>query len=232
MKRNSQEANPHKGHRENVRRRFMTGGLEVFAPHEILELILFFAIPQKDTNPLAHRLIDTFGSLPRVLSASVEELKAVEGVGERVAVLLTLVFQVGRWTRLRRIEQSVSDFRSPEVLGAYFREIFAGQEKEAVYEMCLNARGNIIVCPRMSNGNVLSVSLDVRAMVEKAILSNCASVVIAHNHPGGDSHPSREDYDATRLIKAAFSDVNIRLLDHIIVGEDDFVSLREIGFLD
>lgn len=225
------DANPHKGHRENVRRRFMTGGLEVFAPHEILELLLFYAIPQRDTNPLAHRLINTFGSLSHVLSASVEELQAVEGVGERTAILLSLVFQTGRWLRLRQAEHDGGDFRSPQALGQYFREIFAGYEKETVFEMCLNQRGNIIVCHPMTNGSILSVSLDIRALVEKAVLSNCMCVVIAHNHPGGDAMPSPEDYQATRRMEAAFSNVNVRLWDHIIVGEEDFVSLREIGFL-
>ena len=231
MKKEPAKENPHKGHRENVRRRFMLGGLEVFAPHEILELLLFYAIPQRDTNPLAHRLIDTFGSLPRVLSASVEELQAVPGVGERTATLLSLTFQLGRWIRLQQIQYERSDFRSPEALGAYFREIFAGQERESVYELCLNQRGNIIVCHCMSNGSALSVSLETRSLVEKAVFSNCGCVVIAHNHPGGDAIPSTDDYNATRRIKSAFSNVDIQLWDHIIVGSEDFVSLREIGFL-
>lgn len=231
MKKDSGKANPHKGHRENVRRRFMTGGLEVFAPHEILELLLFYAIPQRDTNPLAHSLIDAFGSLPRVMSASVEELQTVPGVGERTATLLSLTFQVGRWIRLQQIQQNRSDFRSPQALGEYFREVFAGQERETVYELCLNQRGNIIVCHRMFNGSALSVALDVKEIVEKAILSNCGCVVIAHNHPGGDAVPSSEDYNATRHIQETLSNMDIRLLDHIIVGKEDFVSLRQIGFL-
>ena len=231
MKKTPPPANCHKGHRENVRHRFMTGGLEVFASHEILELLLFYSIPQKDTNPLAHKLMDTYGSLFRVMSSPVEELMAIEGIGERSAVLLSLVFQIGRWIRLEQLKEQGIDFFSVNSAGAYCKEMFFGQHSEMTYELCLNQRGNLIICHCMANGNIVSVSTDIRTLVANAVLSHAHSVLLTHNHPGGTAAPSREDYAATRCIEEALSKVDIRLQDHIIIGENDMVSMREIGFL-
>lgn len=226
---NKKEAseNPHKGHRENVRRRFIIGGLEVFAPHEILELLLFYAIPQKDTNPLAHRLMDTYGSLGRVLSTPASELQTIEGVGERTAAFLSLVYQIGRWVRLDDMSRGSVSFFSTQNAVRYLREKFLGEAYEKVYELCLNQKGELVMCYGMTNGSVLSVSTDTRALIQNAIFSRATSVIIAHNHPGGDAHPSRDDYEATARIEQAFRNVEITLFDHIIIGDGDYTSLRE-----
>lgn len=223
--------NCHKGHREHVRNRFMTGGLEVFAAHEILELLLFYSIPQKDTNPLAHRLMDTYGSLFGVLSSPAEDLQAIDGVGERTAVLLSLVFQVARWIRLEQMNQTGVNFLCRESAAQYCKEMFYGQRNEAAYELCLNQRGNLIIRHCMANGNIVSVSTDIRLLVKNAVLSHAESILLAHNHPGGDATPSQEDFAATRYIEEALEKVHIRLHDHIIVGENDVVSMREMGYL-
>lgn len=232
MRKKDSSANPHQGHRENVRRRYVAGGLEAFAPHEILELLLYYAIPQKDTNPLAHRLIDAYGSLSRVLSASAEELQSVEGVGERTASFLSLVFQIGRWIRLEEKRPESVNFLSAEFVGQYVRELFAGRECEAVCELCLNQRGNLIMCHDAANGSIVSVSTDIRSLLQNAIFSNSEYVVIARNHPGGKAVPTPEDYASARRLQEAFRNVHIKLYDHIIVGDGDYVSLRESGFFD
>ncbi|MBQ7681357.1 MAG: DNA repair protein RadC [Oscillibacter sp.] len=231
MKKNESE-NCHKGHRENVRRRFLTGGLEVFAPHEILELLLFYSIPQKDTNPIAHRLIDKYGNLFNVLSAPIEDLQTVEGVGEQTAILLSLVFQLTRWIRLDTMRGAGVNFLSAKEAGQYCREMFSGQQSEEVCELCLNRRGDLIGQYSMTNGNIVSVSMDIRTLISNAVLSHADAVLLAHNHPHGDANPSEEDCAATRYIREALAKVNIPLLDHIIVGEHDVVSMREAGFLD
>ena len=231
MKKNEAE-NCHKGHRENVRRRFLTGGLEVFAPHEILELLLFYSIPQRDTNPLAHKLIDKYGNLFNVLSAPIEDLQTVDGVGERTAILLSLVFQITRWIRLEAMKEAGINFLSAQAAGQYCREMFSGQKSEEVCELCLNQRGNLIGQYSMTNGSIVSVSMDIRTLVSNAILSHAESILLAHNHPSGDASPSEEDCAATRYIREALSKVNIPLYDHIIVGENDVVSMREAGFFD
>ena len=230
MKKADAPGTSHKGHRENVRRRYVTGGLEVFAPHEILELLLYYAIPRRDTNPLAHRLMDAYGSLPRVLAASPQELQTVEGVGERTAVFLSLVFQIGRWIRLEEMRDAGLHFGSIEEIAAYLKELFAGQENETVYELCFNRRGDLIMCYNMTNGSIVSVSTDILTLIKNALVCKAAFVIISHNHPGGDAHPSAEDYDATLRIAEAFANVSVKLWDHIIIGEDGYSSLRESQF--
>lgn len=232
MKKNASDAVSHKGHRENVRRRFIMGGLDVFAPHEILELLLYYAIPQKNTNPLAHRLIDAYGSLFNVMSASVQELQMVDGVGERTAVFLSLIFQLCRKMRLEQIRQETPDFHSTPVVAHYFQELFRGQREESVYQLCLGPKGHSVVCHSLAYGNIVSVAMNMKTLIANAILNHSVSVIIAHNHPGGDAHPSQEDYAATSRIKEAFNAVNIELEDHIIIGEDGYASMKEIGYLD
>ncbi|MBQ6206463.1 MAG: hypothetical protein IJK52_05230 [Oscillospiraceae bacterium] len=230
MKKADASETSHKGHRENVRRRYLIGGLEVFAPHEILELLLYYAIPRKDTNPLAHRLIDTCGSLSRVLSSSPQKLQTVEGVGERTAVFLSLVFQISRLTRLEELRDERIHFTSTKEIAAYLQALFEGKDFETVYELCLNQRGDLIMRYSMTNGSIVSVSMDIVTLVKNALVCKSAYVVISHNHPGGDARPSREDYDATRRMEDAFANVNIKLWDHIIIGKDNYVSLRESQF--
>ena len=230
MKAKEASANAHKGHRENVRRRYLAGGLEVFAPHEILEFLLYYSIPRRDTNPIAHRLLDTYGSLSRVLAAPVEELQTIEGVGERTAALLSLTFQISRWMRMDDMRRDGVHFQSAQSVGEYLQEVFEGKAYETVYELCLNRRGDLLMSYCLTNGNICAVSTDIRLLVKNAMACDCAAVIIAHNHPGGDALPSDEDITATRAIEDAFRKVNIKLYDHIIVGSGDFVSLRESGF--
>ena len=224
-------ANPHKGHRENVRRRYIKGGLEVFAPHEILELLLYYAIPQKDTNPLAHRLIDAYGALPRVLSAPVSELETIEGVGERTAILLSLVFQIGRRIRLENARRAGVNFFSTKEAGEYLTALFSGRKHKAVYELCLNQRGDLVTCYDMANGDILSVSTDIRALVKNVLFCQSSCVIIAHNHTDGGEWPTPDDYAAAKRIAEAFDNVGVKLFDHIVVGKGEYVSLREQGIL-
>ena len=231
MRKKDASENPHKGHRENVRRRYIVGGLEVFAPHEILELLLYYAIPQKDTNPIAHRLLDAYGSLARVISAPVSELQTIEGVGERTAILLSLTFQINRSIRLDALQSRGVNCDFPETVGEYLKELFSGAERETVYELCFNRRGDLVMKHCMANGSIASVSTDISSLIKNALLNRAERVVIAHNHPGGDAQPSQDDYAATRRIQSAFSAVHIRLEDHIIVSDGDCFSFRQSGFL-
>ena len=231
MKKADASGTSHKGHRENVRRRYLTGGLEVFAPHEILEFLLYYAIPRRDTNPLAHRLMDTYGTLYRVLSASPQELQTVEGVGEQTAIFRSLVFQIGRWIRLEEMREAGLHFESIEAIAAYLKELYAGQENETVYQLCFNQRSDLIMCHSMTNGSIVSVSTDILTLIRNALVCRAAYVVISHNHPGGDALPSAEDLAATRRIEEALASVSVKLMDHIIIGKDDYASLRRSHFL-
>lgn len=219
----------HNGHRERMRRRFLEGGLSGFADHEILELLLFYAIPQGDVNPLAHALMDRFGSLSGVLSAPIELLTQVKGVGERTAVLLHLVPLAAQKARLAEMKKELI-LNTRENVGAYLLELFSRERNEAVYEICLDAKGKLLVCRRLGEGSSSAVNLDIRKIVEIAILYSASSVILAHNHPSGIALPSQDDQTATDQAAAALRAIDVRLEDHIIVADHDFVSFSESGY--
>ena len=182
----------HDGHREKMRQRFMTGGLDAFADHEILELLLYYAIPRRETNPIAHALMERYGSLPAVLAAPMEDLKRTEGIGESAAVLLHLVPQVCRRARLAQVGED-QVLNSSERAGAYLLECFDGESREVIYQLCLDRKGKLLACKRLGEGSVASADLDVRRLVENAILTGASAVILAHNHPSGVALPSDGD---------------------------------------
>lgn len=220
----------HDGHREKMRQRFMTGGLDAFADHEILELLLYYAIPRRDTNPIAHALMERYGSLPAVLAAPMKDLKRTEGIGESAAVLLHLVPQVCRRARLAQVGED-QVLNSSERAGAYLLECFDGESREVIYQLCLDRKGKLLACKRLGEGSVASADLDVRRLVENAILTGASAVILAHNHPSGVALPSDGDYTATMRVRAALNAIGIELADHIIVADGDFVSMADSGYL-
>ena len=220
----------HDGHREKMRQRFMTGGLDAFADHEILELLLYYAIPRRDTNPIAHALMERYGSLPAVLAAPMEDLKRTEGIGESAAVLLHLVPQVCRRARLAQVGED-QVLNSSERAGAYLLECFDGESREVIYQLGLDRKGKLLACKRLGEGSVASADLDVRRLVENAILTGASAVILAHNHPSGVALPSDGDYTATMRVRAALNAIGIELADHIIVADGDFVSMADSGYL-
>ena len=213
-----------------MRQRFLSGGLEQFADHEALELLLYYAIPRRDTNPIAHALMERYGSLSAVLAAPVEDLKKVEGVGESAAILLKLAPQLYRKAKMSDAEQETI-LSSVERVGAYLLERFAGEKNEVVYQLCLDRKGKLLVCKKLGEGGVTSADLDIRRLVENALLTGASAVVLAHNHPSGVALPSRDDYAATDRAKTALAVVGVALTDHIIVADGDFVSMADSGYI-
>ena len=220
----------HDGHREKMRRRFLSGGLDHFADHEALELLLYYALPRRDTNPIAHALMERYGSLPAVLSAPVEDLQKVEGIGESAAILLKLVPQLYRKACLADAERETA-LSSVARIGAYLKERFRGEKNEVVYQLCLDRKGKLLVCKKLGEGDHSSANLDIRRLVENALLFSASGVVLAHNHPSGIALPSTDDYVATDRAKAALATIDVQLVDHIILADDDFVSLADSGYL-
>ena len=220
----------HDGHREKMRQRFLKGGLESFADHEALELLLYSAIPRRDTNLIAHVLMERYGSLSAVLAAPVEDLKKVEGIGESAAILLKLVPQVTIKARLSDVEKETVLSTAARV-GAYLLERFSGETNEVIYQLCLDRKGKLLACKRLNEGGVAGADLDVRRIVENAILTHASGVVLAHNHPSGIALPSAEDIAATARAKAALETISVALVDHMIIADGDFVSLQQSGYL-
>lgn len=220
----------HDGHREKMRQRFLRGGLDAFADHEALELLLYYAIPRKDTNPIAHALMERYGSLSAVLTAPVEDLEKVEGIGESAAVLLKLAPQLYRKARLSDAEQETV-LNSVSRVGAYLLDRFTGEKNEVLYQLCLDRKGKLLACKRLGEGDIASAELDIRRLVENALLTGASSVILAHNHPSGVALPSEEDYIATSRAKEALAVVGVVLTDHIIVADGDFVSMSDSGYI-
>ncbi len=218
----------HDGHRAKMRQRFLKGGLENFADHEALELLLYYAIPRRDTNPIAHALMERYGSLSAVLAAPVDDLKKVEGVGESAAVLLKMIPQLTQKARLAETERVLN---SSDRAGTFLLELLAGQTHEVVYVLCLDRKGKLITYKRLGEGGISSAGLDIRKLVECAILSSASAVILAHNHPSGIALPSNDDFTATDRAREALKNIDVQLADHIIVADGDFVSLADSGYL-
>lgn len=219
----------HNGHRDRIRRRFLEEGLDQFTDVQVLEFLLFYCIARQDTNPIAHRLLDSFGSLSQVLEAPVEELRKVEGIGENTAVFLRLVTQVGRYYLTDRASKA-KVLPTLESCAQYLQTFFFGRNVETVYLLCLDAKCKMLCCKKISEGDVNSTSLSLRKVVETALNTNASSVVLAHNHPGGMAIPSNEDIQTTRRIAAALQAVDVHFIDHILVTDDDYVSLLQSGY--
>ena len=220
----------HEGHRSRKKEQFRAHGLDAFADHEVLELLLYYAVPRQDTNPIAHRLMEKFGSLEGVFSADRAALEEVEGIGENASTLLSLMLPLMR--RIRASSGANETILSDaEQAGAYFLDLFFGQREEKLYEACLDAKGRLLTCRLVAEGDSESVSLNMRKIVENALKCGASSVLLAHNHPSGVALPSPADNAETLSAFDALRTVGVELADHIIVADDDFVSLRQNGLL-
>lgn len=219
----------HEGHRQRLKDRFLSEGLDHFQEHEVLELLLYYCIPRKDTNPIAHELIHRFGSLAQVMEAPVEELEKVPGIGANTATFLSLITAAGRYYLINRSMQDVI-LATIEKCGQYLVPFFYGRRYETVYMLCLDAKCKVLCCKEVSQGSVNYASMSVRRIVEVALGINATSVILAHNHPSGLAIPSGEDIQATRRVAAALDAVEINLVDHIVVADDDFVSMTQSGY--
>ena len=219
----------HEGHRQRLKDRFRAEGLDNFDERHVLELLLFYCLPRQDTAPLAQRLLDHFGSLSQVLEASKEELEKISGVGYNVSTLLTLITEVCRYYLVNRTMNHVI-LNTTELCGNYLMQRFHGRRNETVFMLCLDAKCKVLCCREVGEGSVNSANISVRRIVEIALGVNATSVVLAHNHPSGLAIPSDADVLTTRRVAAALNVVEIQLADHIVVADDDFVSLAQSGY--
>lgn len=220
--------NVHKGHRQRLKERFLREGLDNFEEYQVLELLLFYGIPQRDTNAIAHNLMNRFGSLSRVLEASQEELAEVPYVGDNVATLFQLITAVSRYYQVS-VAQREKILTTIEDCGRYLVPYFHGRQHETVFLLCLDAKCKVLACEKVGQGGVNSAGVSVRQIVETALKFNATSAILAHNHPSGLAFPSREDVQTTCRVAAALDGVDVELTDHIIVADADWVSMAQSG---
>lgn len=218
----------HEGHRERLKERFKKEGLESFSEINILELLLFYSVPRRDTNPIAHRLLKRFGSFANVLEAKYEELLDVDGITEHSATLIKLLLPSYRYYFASR-EKSNIIITDIETAGEYLAKSYIGHTNEIAKLMALDSKGKVIGIYTLVEGNINSVNISIRKIIEIAILSKAASVIIAHNHPGGIALPSEDDIRTTHEIRKALKSISVNLMDHIVIADDDFVSMHQSG---
>lgn len=220
------DKNSHRGHRERVKKRVLKEGLDSFEEHQILELLLFYCIPMKDTNELAHQLIDTFGSLNGVLDASPSDLSKKSGITENTALFLSLIPSLAR-----RYEHG--KFKKKEILsstssaGKYAVSLFTGRLYEVFYVICLDTQNKVNQATLLHEGTINEAPVYPRLIVETALRHQAASIILAHNHPGGRLEPSQADINVTEKIKTAMEAISIAVVDHIIVANDSYYSFAE-----
>jgi len=219
----------HDGHRDRIRKRFMEYGLDTMLDHEALELLLYYTSARGDVNPVAHRLLKEFKTLSGVFDAPYEDLLKIKGVGEKTAVLIKLLPELSRRYMIDRSGfEDILDTTSKA--GDFIKSYFFGRQEESVYMLCLDGKYQVTAVKKLSDGDVSSAGVPLRKMVEYALTYKAAGVILAHNHPSGIALPSQEDMETTRRARIALANVDVTLHDHIIVGNDDFVSLADNGF--
>ncbi|MBE6632761.1 MAG: DNA repair protein RadC [Ruminococcaceae bacterium] len=216
----------HEHHRQRMRERLRGCDFDHLATHELLEFLLFYAIPRSDTNKLAHGLLERFGSLRELFEASAEELTEVEGIGENSALLLKLIPAITR--RYAEEQRKPSErYDSVSKLATFFVRRFIGDNRECLYMMLLNNRMNMIDCVKISEGSVNCSEVPVRRMTELALSKKASSVVLAHNHPNGLAIPSGNDLDVTDHLNNAFHMLGITLLEHLVIADDRFMPIMK-----
>ena len=224
----TQEKPSYMGHRQRMREKFATGGLEHFLDHETLELLLTYCIARRDTKPLAWALIKRFGNLSAVLDAPVEELCAVPGMGEHSAQFLKLIRAVFKKYSLEEVQEKQT-IRTPEEVVAYCNASLAGQSDECVELIYLSVRNTVIGTEIISSGTLDRVSISPRKIVERALAAKAAAIILVHNHPSGDPTPSMDDIVMTKEVARAAALLGISVHDHIIVGRGKHYSLKAHG---
>jgi DNA repair protein RadC len=216
--------NPHAGHRKRLRERYVRSGMDDFADHEVIELLLTYAIPRVNVNEQAHALIERFGSVAGVMDAAVEELCEVKGIGFEAARFLKLLPEVFRRYQLASCDgRLVLDTMAK--LGDYLHARYTGVAVERVYLLLLNNSLKVIDCVHLGDGSVNCSSVTVRTIAEHALRKNAAAVVLAHNHPRGLAIPSGADLEVTRNVECALETIGVPLLEHMIVTENNYAPI-------
>lgn len=214
-----------------MRARALASGLDGFADHEVLELLLFSVLPRVNTNPIAHRLLARFGSLSAVLEADPADLATVDGLGQRGGAFLSLIPHLGRRYLHDRNRRDNPVLDNATAVVNYIAPLFTGRTEEVIYLLCLDARCRVRFPALVGTGTVAETHVQPRQVVTTALRHQAVSAVLAHNHPGGAARPSQADRQLTERIARALEAVDIPLLDHVIVAGNRSFSFEESGLL-
>ena len=220
----------HEGHRQRVKARYLSEGLDAFEDHQVLEMLLFFCIPMKDTNELAHKMLQEFGSLPGLFEADPKDICKRCGVSENTSILLSIIPSLAR----RYFKGKWGDkpvLNSTSKAGEYAVSLFTGRTYEAFFVICLDAQNRVNYAALAHEGTINEAPVYPRLIVEAALRHQANSVILAHNHPGGSMQPSNADIEVTKKIVTAIEAISIKVMDHIIVAGDNYYSFAEKGLM-
>ncbi len=216
----------HEGHRERLRNRFLIAASS-FEDHELLELLLFYAVPRKNTNEIAHKLLERFGSLKGVLDAGIPALKSVDGMGDNAALFFRVIAET-----LFRYEnhesKTVDAITSYAALGDYMRNLFVGTEDEISYILFFDMEQKLLSCKKLSQGFACGNIISNREIATEAVIQNAAGAILVHNHPKGSPNPSKEDLFATGKIKNLLESLGVSFIDHFIVAKGKCVPILSV----
>lgn len=227
----SEKQNLHVGHRQRLKSKVNNYGIKTLNEHEILELLLTYSIPQKDTNELAHNLINTFSNLSSVLDASREDLKLVKGVGDETALFLTsLPYIFDCYTRSKISEKPVlnSTYKCVE----FFRKNECVKKSEVLYIACVDPKNKLLRLLEFCDNDTISVNVDMRGVMQKVLPTGTRSIVLFHTHPQGNCNPSTEDVSTTKKMLFVCVLLGIDINEHLILNENDYFSFGASGLLE
>lgn len=216
----------HSGHRERVKSLFLKNGLDSFEPHVVLELLLYYAIPLKDTNVTAHALLEKFGSLSAVFDAPFEEILKIPGMGRSAATLIKLIPQISRRYQ-EDLDSDKTVIYSYDEAGRQLIKKYIGRQNEVVVLMLLDSRSRVVFCDVVNEGTATSANIYIKKIVKFSVQYNAVYAILSHNHPSGSCLPSKQDISTTRWVYEALDTVEVKLIDHIIVSGNNYLSIAK-----
>jgi len=226
-----QNSNIHAGHRERMRKRFLKDGINVFDDYQVLEFLMYYVYKREDTNPIGHKLINEFKTLEAVFNADYEELQSVEGIGPSGALLINFIGQLRNKIVYDSMNTNNITLNSTADIGHYCMDCLRHLNHERLMMLSLNDDRQLISRDIISEGVSNATSADIKTIVSTALKRNATGIILAHNHPGGNSHPSSADISTTSRIIDSLAGINVCVIDHIICGEFDFCSFYERDLL-
>lgn len=223
------QKNVHAGHRDRVKKEFIENKFSFSQntpPHKVLELLLFFCVRQADTNPLAHQLLERYQSIAGVLDAPVGELITYDGLTESNVILLKMIMPLARIYRSDK-QNLNSCFRNVSEIGDFLLDPYMGLCEERLSILSLDGNCRKLSFDFISTGDMSSVGVSTRDIIQLTLKTGATCVVMAHNHPGGIALPSGADVAITEMVSTALSHIGVKLVDHIIIANDDYISMMQ-----
>lgn len=222
----TKDVNPHKGHRNRLREKVMKNGIELLAEHEVMELILFYSIAQKNTNGIAHKLIEEFGNVAGVLDAPAERLSKIDGISSTTVFVLKSIPQIASLYMQEKTEKNSPYINSAETAYRILAPKYIGETNEVAMGLFLDTAGKLLGVEELAKGTVNGAHISSRKVVEYCVKYNATQVILCHNHPSGNCEPSIDDFMASKNVNNALKYLDSRLVDHIIIAGDKFSSMK------